>query len=224
MSPARARSAGSVTLKRDFRPAALHGARFVGDPREVSRKRFAQGAQTKELRRRRAPESRAGHRFENVAVSVGALHRIGRGLRENAAVERFVGEHLVKERPHFARAHAGTRRVVDENPDVVVPTGSHEPVSNGLGPLRPARAQNAHVRRKVLHHFVDIGIPGAHHHDDFVDPFHRGERADGRRQHGTARNREVLLRTVGAHAAADARRTDERGNFGFHNVSLRTLR
>ena len=211
---------GARRNERDLCSPALHGARFVGDARQIPRERFAKRPQAKELRRRRAPEPRAGNRFENASLFVGALHRVGRGLRENAAVKRFVGEHLVEKRPHFARTHAGARRVVHENPDVVVPARSHESVSHGLGPFRPARAQNADVRRKVLHHFVDVGVPRTHHHDDFVDPLHCGKRIDGRRQHGTARNREVLLRAVGAHAASDPRRTDERGNFGFHKGSL----
>lgn len=112
---------------------------------------------------------------------------------------------------------------MDEDPDVVAPTRRHKSVSHGLGPLGAARAQDANVRRKILLHFVDVGVPGTHHHDDFVDPLHGGERADGRRQHGTTRNREVLLRAVGAHAATDARRTDERGNFGFHKSSLQAF-
>ena len=215
---------GAGRYERDLRSPALHGARLVGDARQIPRERFAKRPQAKELRRRRSPKTRAGHCLENAALSVVALHRVGRGLRKNAAVECFVSEHLVKKRSHLPRAHAGTRRVVDEHPNVVSPTRRHKSVSHGFSPLGAARAQDANVRRKIFLHFVDVRIFGAHHHDDLVDPLHRGEREDGRRQHGTARNREVLLRAVGAHAAADARRTDERGNFGFHNVSLRTLR
>ena len=168
-----------------------------------------------ELRRRGSTKIAPWDGLKHMALAVDALHGVGHRKRQNAARKRLIGRHCVDEPVHVVGLHAGARRIVNEHPVGSPKLGRAKSVSDGFSALAPTLAKHHDLFRKILRHLFDPRILRTHHDINAGDAVDRGERFNRAREHRTAAERHVLLRTVEPHSGADARRADEGEDGGF---------